>query len=1161
MAQSTQNPGPEDPAITKLFSSHYLILLHSADRSCSAPYSKPQETGASLSSINTPLPSPDRNALATTRKRSMSFLRSKDTNKSATILHAVPETQCLPAVQADQDVSSRSRLLSANHTSPSLSCNTASPRVQSSNPSPVLSNKSSQVDDLKSVFSNRSLKGAIGIYKHGKIQWRHKENAPSASDTRNICGADTSSRPSIQVVIPRDNRNRPLPATPFFTSPTRNHIVTASIENDYAHTVSPPSATNKVTMRDSVVSPLNHTQPVPFGQFQRSMSRIVRKPSARAPHKRHPISKPSGSSVDSHDSDSASTYSTGSSDTSLEPDSPPLSFKHARHYSVQNPVVAGVFDSSPESYVKRIPTLLVSRPRQYAHHPSLEQDRPFRPTCLVHGTRKATNTLSRQSTISRKSSRGSRRRSLVTTNGVIDRAISRSASRQASNPHSIPSPTLSEAENELEEHLTSLKEDAKSTAKVENRPNRVDMTATPPPVLPRKSSKRQSIVNEAYWPSHSPPEYAVPRMNNMHNMRQHSRSPRLTITIPENKRMVESFEVAPVPVPVPAKHIKRNITPKCAEGVILGIFRSLDHFDDLFATAVVNHGFLRVFKRYELELIKTTLAKMSPPAWEFREYAFPGHDMLHDEDLEMTRPQEEYTPMTYLQLQKRDTQTIRAIKSLIKEKCQSFVRPEISIALISEDPAQTGRVDDALWRIWTFCKIFGSGKGREEDIIAQQDWLKGGIMVHQPTCTFSIVSTDYMNDTLIGAPECFGKGNEGGLTAEELFDMMELWNCLGVLLQGFEGRTAQAREHGIYDNTEIRGGDIDGEESMLDEWCYYLLTFGLSTVLDLAGQSYQANGNPFKAAAQQGWTNWTPPVFGGSRRNFLKEAASRVYEDKIARTYATTTTRDIQRQLSKQRVEKHIIELRNLKTNGLQLPMIRMSQERPMSEWSTVIGSLNREPPAESNNIVSHVPTLRSALAQDLAASAVELPTCRTPEPTHSRSSSPRRTTAQPLLPTPPPSTVPSSRDRNSIAMSMPSIEEHPAYRQQKLDIPAVPSIHNHPAFRHRNPVTAPLEESISSNHNHSHSKSSSHACSHSRGSSGHSTASTERSHPVFQQHATQHGIYASAAHENTAEKAIYRIVEMGFTPEQAREALRMTDLGDGLRVDRAVELLLSRGH
>lgn len=81
-----------------------------------------------------------------------------------------------------------------------------------------------------------------------------------------------------------------------------------------------------------------------------------------------------------------------------------------------------------------------------------------------------------------------------------------------------------------------------------------------------------------------------------------------------------------------------------------------------------------------------------------------------------------------------------------------------------------------------------------------------------------------------------------------------------------------------------------------------------------------------------------------------------------------------------------------------------------------------------------------------------------------------------------------------------------------------------------------------------------------SRGSSdsGRSSPATV-AHPVFHQHPAQVHIFDSPAHENTAEKAIYRIVEMGFTADQAREALRVTDAGDGLRVDRAVELLLSR--
>jgi hypothetical protein len=574
------------------------------------------------------------------------------------------------------------------------------------------------------------------------------------------------------------------------------------------------------------------------------MSRVIRKPSVQAPRTYLPISKPSGSSVDSHDSDSASICSNHSSETSLEAESSPPSAKQTRHCTVQYPIAASAFHPSPKSYVNLLTPPSNSRPRQYTHHPRIEQDQAFQPTCSLQRTRNASGTLARQITVHRKSSkRSNRRRSLVTTNGIIDGAIDRSKSRHH------PSPTLTEAENELEEQLSSFAEDSKFTitadenqgftALTEDRPfvwdivmtekpsretvNQLrkdsatdDTTFTAPPAVPRKSSKRQAPVQEATSPSRILDDHIALQMEKDCSCGQ---SPTLTITIHERQRMTEVFDLSPISVP--AKHIKRTITPACAEDVILNIFRSLDHLNDLFATAVVNHGFYRVFKRYELDLIKTTFRKMSPPAWEFREIAFPGHDMLHDEDLEMTRPQEEYTPTTYLQLQKRDVRTVRALKMLIRERCQSFIRPEIIVALLSDDPEETNRIDNALWRIWSFCKIFGSGKGREEDIVAQQDWLRGGQMAHQQSCTFSILSTDYMNDTLLGAPECFAQGNEGGLSAEQLFDMIELWNCLGVLLQGFEGRTAQARKYGIYDNTDIRGGDIDGEEAMLGMYSPY----------------------------------------------------------------------------------------------------------------------------------------------------------------------------------------------------------------------------------------------------------------------------------------------------------------------------------------------------
>lgn len=83
----------------------------------------------------------------------------------------------------------------------------------------------------------------------------------------------------------------------------------------------------------------------------------------------------------------------------------------------------------------------------------------------------------------------------------------------------------------------------------------------------------------------------------------------------------------------------------------------------------------------------------------------------------------------------------------------------------------------------------------------------------------------------------------------------------------------------------------------------------------------------------------------------------------------------------------------------------------------------------------------------------------------------------------------------------------------------------------------------------------------HNRQASNDSTSTeSAASHSAFQQHPLQRMVQDRDSCENSADRAIYRIVEMGFTPEQAKLALRMTDLGDGLRVDRAVELLLREG-
>lgn len=436
---------------------------------------------------------------------------------------------------------------------------------------------------------------------------------------------------------------------------------------------------------------------------------------------------------------------------------------------------------------------------------------------------------------------------------------------------------------------------------------------------------------------------------------------------------------------------------------------------------------------------------------------------------------------------------------------------------------------------------------------------------------------------------------------------------------------------------------------IIDEWCYYLLTLGLSTVLDLAGPHLLPNASAFAIASQNGWTTWKPPVPGSTRRNFLKEAASRVYEDKIAHIYAESSSREVQREISKARIQKYITELQQRKNSGELIPMIGMSQERPMSECDTVINSLTRLQPTmvAGNDLVSHIPSLRSAasnfpIIQNLHTNIAELPVASTPPP----SSPLRRTVAQPLLPTPTSSTVPSIRDRSSISTILTPINEYctdGGYREVR----PLPSVSNHPvsrtndalilpqrhlrngsdaatfsqasrnesslaAFGHPHtrinthvrtfsqpnlqkdsdvpvthfsrptiytnnnlpPYTQPhacihcnlpvlsqqhdcnqsvFPQTVTHNHTHNHSSTSHIPGSSTQGSPG----STE--HPAFRHYQAQQNIYHNESHIDSAGKAIHRIVEMGFTADQAREALRITDMGDGLRVDRAVELLLQR--
>ena len=260
-----------------------------------------------------------------------------------------------------------------------------------------------------------------------------------------------------------------------------------------------------------------------------------------------------------------------------------------------------------------------------------------------------------------------------------------------------------------------------------------------------------------------------------------------------------------------AEEVERMISADAAEKVLLRILENLDNLQDLFSTATVSRGFYRTFKRNELPLMKNALYGMSPAAWELREMS-PPYPGLHGEG--NSSPRLDYTPSLYLQHYMRDMYTMIALKSMILIHCESFLRPDTITALAGGETQRASQIDDAFWRVWTFCQIFGCGSSREDDIVAQMDWLKGGPFARRQKRKDCL---DGKEDAAIFSPAVsFGFGNAVNLSAEDLYDMTEIWTCLGVLVRGFQGKRQEARDVGVFDNvTDLTPGDIGGEDLAL----------------------------------------------------------------------------------------------------------------------------------------------------------------------------------------------------------------------------------------------------------------------------------------------------------------------------------------------------------
>ena len=688
------------------------------------------------------------------------------------------------------------------------------------------------------------------------------------------------------------------------------------------------------------------------------------------------------------------------------------------------------------------------------------------------------------------------------------------------------SPTLSQAEHDLETHLTAITESP--TYYFDNRFK-----------TPEWEKSREQV--QRYSSSDVPP---IPL-----------RSPKRTETVPAP--LVRKRSSSAPPASPPQRHAsvhevaierQEQVSADAAEQIIVKIMANLDSLEDLFRTAIIDKGFYRTFKRHELDLMQQVLRNASPAAWEHREFTPPNADEADPED---DLPVEEYTPTTYLECYGQDLQIIGGLKALIVERCSSVLRSSTADALATTDPDVSRRVDSAFWRIWTFCTIFGATKGREDDINGQMDWLRGGVIAHTQTCTHSVMGSESMdlNSVLLAAPLSFAKGNNPGkgLTAEELYDMMELWTCLGALTQGLHGRTAQARQFGIFDGIEVKDGDINGEEALVEEWLHYIMSLGLDATLGIGALAAEPGPDAFELAKEQGWTKWGPPHTpekGIIRSTFLKEAIGRVYQERIAIAYAATASpiKAVHRKASEDRVAGFKDELRTSKARPT-YARLPPSDERPMSDWQGTSSELGFGPPVPPIQDRPHPPIQEHATAPTTGTDSSGL--LRSDRfgsvattGTNDTHASPPHDAPGPSSPAPLPATVfghGGPFGHGGVDASFPSSE--PPRQQQPPAGLGITSPSGAPRIDSTIP-SSPLDLLMPP------------------------TAFFGEPSPM----ATPGAREVPAVLQldlgrvepvGTAERAVQQIRDMGFPEEDAKRALKMTDIGDGLRVDRALEMLL----
>ncbi|KPI41567.1 uncharacterized protein AB675_9085 [Cyphellophora attinorum] len=359
----------------------------------------------------------------------------------------------------------------------------------------------------------------------------------------------------------------------------------------------------------------------------------------------------------------------------------------------------------------------------------------------------------------------------------------------------------------------------------------IKSASVPNPAAHRRSASI-NVIASALGPPSSFMAAERPRLR----IRSHS-----AVTVAELPASLPADAPEPLAPRKPKSHASVGafqITARTAEDVIYRIMASLERPEDLRSVALVSKGFLNTFQRNESKLVNRLMFKHSKAAWETR------RSMI------VLRAARDFTLCDY----QRDVRTIRALKTIILANCLPLCRPRTLAGLSGNDQQAEVEVNNALWRIWTFCALFGHSSAQGKVLPGMIDWMNGCIGLDKDN----------------GAG--FAIGNGDGLTSQQLEDMADLWSCLKALLARFHGRRGEALKAGVLDSWN--GSNLMTEEDFISEWTSYLMTLGPQVILALSSASYDR-------AKYLGLTTWAPPSPGQTRSTFLTGAVSELYQARL----------------------------------------------------------------------------------------------------------------------------------------------------------------------------------------------------------------------------------------------------------------------------------------